>query len=195
MKKTGSAKRITAETEVDVKLTLFEEDNCNIKTGICFFDHMLSLFSAHGSIGLFIDAKGDLCVDGHHTVEDVGIVLGKALCDALKDKRGLKRYGFSYVPMDEALAFVCIDLSGRPFLKANIPPLAPMAGDFDTELLEEFLRAFSTNAGITLHADICYGKNTHHMIEALFKALGRALKEAASEDAITKGIPSTKKTL
>jgi imidazoleglycerol-phosphate dehydratase len=153
---------------------------------------MLALFAAHGGFDLRIEAKGDLEVDGHHTVEDVGIVLGKALQEALGDKKDIQRYGTAFVPMDEALAMVSLDISGRPYLHMELPALAPMAGDFDTQLLEEFFRAFSVHSGTTLHIRVLYGRNTHHMIEAVFKALGRSFRQAVDRNGQWKGIPSTK---
>ena len=166
-----------------------------ISTGIGFFDHMLKLFAAHGQFALKVSCKGDLEVDGHHSIEDIGIAMGAALKEALGDKRGITRYGTFFLPMDETLALVSLDISGRPFLVCELGELAPMIGEFDTELVEEFLRAFAFNAGITLHVKILYGKNSHHKVEAIFKALGHALRTAVTVDEKIKGVPSTKGVL
>ncbi len=169
--------RKTKETDICVKLDL-DGGEVNIYTGIGFFDHMLTALAVHGGFGLDITAKGDLNVDGHHTVEDVGIVLGTAFAKALGDKSGIMRYGSAYIPMDEALGFCAVDVSARPYLvfKANITN--ERVGDFETCLTEEFMRAFAFNAGLTLHLRCEYGSNDHHIIEALFKALAHALKNA-----------------
>ena len=169
--------RKTKETDICVKLDL-DGGEVNIDTGIGFFDHMLTALAVHGGFGLDITAKGDLNVDGHHTVEDVGIVLGTAFAKALGDKSGIMRYGSAYIPMDEALGFCAVDVSARPYLvfKANITN--ERVGDFETCLTEEFMRAFAFNAGLTLHLRCEYGSNDHHIIEALFKALAHALKNA-----------------
>ena len=184
--------RETKETKVEVEVNLDGEGKTKISTGIGFFDHMLNLFAAHGQFDLTVNCSGDLEVDGHHSVEDIGISLGNAIKNALGDKLGITRYGTFFLPMDESLAFVSLDISGRPFLVYDAGELAPMVGKFDTELVEEFLRAFAFNAGITLHVKILYGKNSHHKIEAIFKALGHALRIAVSHDEKIKGIPSTK---
>jgi imidazoleglycerol-phosphate dehydratase len=156
---------------------------------------MLNLMAAHGQLDLNLNAKGDLKVDGHHTVEDTGITIGNCLSEALGDKVGIKRYGTAYTPMDETLAFVSLDISGRPFLVFDAEFTVDKVGEFDTEMVEEFFRALAFNAGITLHIKIMYGKNNHHMIEAIFKAFGRALKEAVSIDEKIKGVMSTKGVL
>ena len=169
--------RKTSETAISLKLNLDGEGISQINTGIPFFDHMLTLFARHGLVDLKVEAKGDIDVDYHHTVEDVGLALGAALSQALGDKAGIRRYGSAYVPMDEALARVVVDCSGRPFLAYEV---------------EEFLRALSVQAGLTLHVSILAGRDAHHMAEAVFKALGRALDVAISHDARVKGIPSTK---
>ncbi|HDK7166663.1 TPA: imidazoleglycerol-phosphate dehydratase HisB [Clostridium botulinum] len=187
--------RKTSETEVKSEINLYGEGKYDIKTGIGFFDHMLSLMARHGLIDVKLEAKGDLQVDSHHTVEDVGIVLGQGFKEALVDKKGIKRYGTSFVPMDEALASVSIDISGRPYIVCDFNFTVEKLGEMDTELVEEFLRALAFNAGITLHARILYGKNNHHMIEAVFKALGRALREAVDIDEKINGVMSTKGTL
>ncbi|HDK7156942.1 TPA: imidazoleglycerol-phosphate dehydratase HisB [Clostridium botulinum] len=187
--------RKTSETEVKSEINLYGEGKYDIKTGIGFFDHMLNLMARHGLIDVKLEAKGDLQVDSHHTVEDVGIVLGQGFKEALGDKKGIKRYGTSFVPMDEALASVSIDISGRPYIVCDFNFTVEKLGEMDTELVEEFLRALALNAGITLHARILYGKNNHHMIEAVFKALGRALREAVDRDEKINGVMSTKGTL
>ncbi|EKO1911517.1 imidazoleglycerol-phosphate dehydratase HisB [Clostridium botulinum] len=187
--------RKTSETEVKSKINLYGEGKYDIKTGIGFFDHMLNLMARHGLIDVKLEAKGDLRVDSHHTVEDVGIVLGQGFKEALGDKKGIRRYGTSFVPMDEALASVSIDISGRPYIVCDFNFTVEKLGEMDTELVEEFLRALAFNAGITLHARILYGKNNHHMIEAVFKALGRALREAVDIDEKINGVMSTKGTL
>ena len=192
MDRTGTLERNTKETRVLAEINLDGRGSADCTTGIGFFNHMLPLFAVHGRMDLKVAAKGDLEVDGHHTVEDVGIVLGKVLGMALGEKKDIRRYGTAFVPMDESLAMVSLDISGRPYLYMEFPALAPMVGDFDTQLLEEFFRALSVHSGITLHIRVLYGKNTHHMIEAAFKALGRALHEAAGREAQWGGVPSTK---
>ena len=191
----GKINRTTNETRIDVELNLDGAGNAQISSGIGFFDHMLNLFAAHGQFDLKAVCAGDLEVDGHHSVEDIGIALGAALKAALGDKRGITRYGTFFLPMDETLALVSLDISGRPFLVCEVGDLAPVIGAFDTELVEEFLRAFAFNAGITLHVKIFYGKNSHHKVEAIFKALGHALRAAVAFDDKVKGVPSTKGTL
>lgn len=191
----GSVNRRTAETEISVSFDLDGTGRGNIHSGIGFFDHMLNLFTAHGLFDLEAQCRGDLEVDGHHSVEDLGIALGDALKEALGDKRGITRYGSFYLPMDEALAFVALDISGRPFLVYDAGDMAPMIGDYDTELTEEFLRAFAFHGGLTLHVKVLYGKNSHHKIEAIFKALGHALRIAAEKDPRVEGVPSTKGVL
>ena len=188
----GKILRETNETKINLQINLDGSGKNSIDTGIGFFNHMLNLFAAHGRFDLEIDCKGDLEVDGHHSVEDIGIALGAAIKNALGDKRGINRYGTFFLPMDESLALVSLDISGRPFLVFDAGEFAPMVGNFDTELTEEFLRAVAFNAGITLHVKILYGKNTHHKIEAIFKALGHALRIAVSYDEKNSGIPSTK---
>ncbi|MBM7713071.1 imidazoleglycerol-phosphate dehydratase HisB [Siminovitchia sp. FSL H7-0308] len=188
----ASSKRETAETKIDLAVRLDDASEISIKTGVGFFDHMLHAFARHGRIGLTLNVEGDLHIDSHHTVEDTGIVLGKAVREALGDKRGIVRFGTSYVPMDDALAFVSLDISGRPFLHFEGEFHLTSLGNFDTELVREFFQAFAFNAGITLHARVLYGENTHHKIEALFKALGRALAEAVKIDPSLEGVLSTK---
>jgi imidazoleglycerol-phosphate dehydratase len=192
MNRIGSLERTTRESQVFVEINLDGNGNTDCKTGIGFLDHMLTLLAVHGRMDLRVAAKGDLEVDGHHTAEDAGIVLGKAFAKALADKKDIRRYGTAIVPMDESLAMVSLDISGRPYLHTECPAMAPMVGDFDTQLLEEFLRAFSVHGGITLHVRVLYGRNTHHMIEAAFKALGRSFRQAVERDDKWGGIPSSK---
>jgi len=184
--------RKTSETEISLSLGLDGKGLGKIKTGIPFFDHMLNLFARHGLFDLEVKAKGDLDVDLHHTVEDVGIVLGQALSAALGKKEGIRRYGCAHVPMDETLARVVVDLSGRPYLELRGLNRRGRAGNFSAQLVEEFLRALSVQGGMNLHAEILYGRDVHHQIEALFKALAKALQEAVSRDPRVKGVPSTK---
>jgi imidazoleglycerol-phosphate dehydratase len=194
MSRTAEIKRSTKETEVSMKLSL-DGGEAKISTGVGFLDHMLDLLARHGRLGLELEAKGDLETGAHHTTEDVGIVLGQAIDQALGDRAGIRRYGFATVPMDEALAECAVDISGRPLLvwEAELPDVA-IAG-FDAELAEEFFRAVSSNAKMTLHVGVSYGSNAHHMIEAAFKAFARALREAVSVDPDEPGVPSTKGTL
>ena len=187
--------RKTLETDIQLKLNLDGTGRSKISTGIGFLDHILTLFTKHGILDLDIDAVGDLNIDGHHTVEDIGIVLGIAIKDALKDKKSIKRYGTSFLPMDEALVMVVVDLSGRPFLVFDANFKNAKVGDLDTELICEFFRAVSFNAAINLHIKIFYGDNTHHIIEAIFKAFGRAINEASTIDPKIEGILSTKGVL
>lgn len=183
--------RKTRETDITVKLEL-DGGNVDISTGIGFFDHMLTAFAVHGGMGLTVKAAGDLQVDAHHTVEDVGIVLGKAFKEALGDMKGIARYGTAFIPMDEALGFASVDISGRPFLVFKAEFSDDRIGEFDTCLAEEFFRAFAFNAGITLHLKCEYGKNDHHIAEALFKAAAHAVKAAKAvnggEILSTKGV-------
>ncbi len=183
-------KRETKETQISLELNLDGTGQSEVNTGIGFFDHMLTLFAFHGKFDLKLSAKGDLEVCDHHTVEDCGIALGTAFKEALGDKKGIERYGSFTIPMDETLANVTLDISGRPYLVFNCEFKREQVGSLSTEMVEEFLRAFAFNAGITLHVNVYYGKNDHHKIEAVFKALGRSLKTAA---AITSDeIPSSK---
>ena len=184
--------RKTSETEISLALGLDGKGGAKVKTGIPFFDHMLNLFAKHGLFDLEVKAKGDLEVDLHHTVEDVGIVLGQALASALGKKEGIRRYGASYVPMDETLARVVVDLSGRPYLELRGLNRRGRAGNFPAQLVEEFLRALSVQGGMNLHAEILYGRDVHHQIEAIFKALARALQDAVKRDSRVRGVPSTK---
>ncbi len=192
MMRTATMKRQTAETNISTTLNIDGTGKSEIATGIGFFDHMLLLLTKHGFMDLQLIAQGDLQVDGHHTVEDTGIVLGQALAKALGDKSGIKRYGTAFVPMDEALAMVSLDISGRPFLVFDVAIPSERIGDFDSELTEEFLRALSVHAGLTLHVRLFSGKNSHHIVEAIFKALGRAFDEATSMDERIVGVMSSK---
>jgi imidazoleglycerol-phosphate dehydratase len=194
--RTARVDRKTKETDIKIELNLDGEGKYSINTAIPFLDHMLSLTSKHGLFDLKIKAKGDIDIDDHHTVEDVGITLGKAVRQALGDMKGITRYGQAAVPMDEALAEVCLDISGRPYLiyKVEFPKRSKIK-DFDPDLIEDFLQAFVSNSSITLHVQSHYGRNTHHIIEAIFKALGRALRQAVTIDPRVKGVPSTKKVL
>ena len=184
--------RKTKETDINLKINLDRQFNNEIETGIGFFDHMLTALAVHSGISLNLNAIGDLYVDSHHTVEDTGIVLGKAFNEAIGDKIGINRYGHAYIPMDEALGFASVDISGRPFLVFNGEFSEDKIGDFDTCLAEEFFRAFAFNAGITLHINILYGSNDHHKCEAAFKAVAHALKMAikinGEEVLSTKGV-------
>lgn len=192
--RTGKVIRETKETSIDLTISLDGRGVSDIDTGIGFFDHMLNLFAAHGRMDLVVGCNGDTDVDGHHSVEDIGIALGEAVKQALGDKKGINRYGTFYLPMDETLVMVSLDISGRPFLVYDAGgPMAPMIGNYDTELTEEFLRAFAFNAGITLHVKVMYGTNSHHKVEAIFKALGHALRTAVKIDTeAADEIPSTK---
>lgn len=187
--------RKTAETQISIKLNLDGEGTCDIATGIGFLDHMLTLLAKHSFMDLTVKAKGDLEVDSHHTVEDIGIVLGEALREALGDKAGIHRYGNCFIPMDETLAQVCLDFSGRPFLVfgAEIPKIR--LENYDTEMTEEFFRAVAVHCGLTLHIRVLYGSNVHHIIEAIFKAFARAVAEAAAVDPRVKGVMSSKGVL
>lgn len=179
--KQGFVERKTKETDVAVEVILDGKGRADVSTGIGFFDHMLTALSVHSGISMNIKCKGDLQVDGHHTVEDIGIVLGQALGQALGDKSGIARYGSSYIPMDEALGFCSLDISNRPFLVFNGEFTNQMIGEYDTCLTEEFFRAFAFNAGITLHVNMLYGRNDHHKCESVFKAVAHALKKAVKE--------------
>jgi imidazoleglycerol-phosphate dehydratase len=191
--RSASLHRETKETTVDVELTVDGEGRSAAQTGIPFFDHMLEQLGKHGGFDLTVKAQGDLEVDLHHTVEDVGIVLGTALRDALGDKAGVRRFADSLVPLDEALVQVALDLSGRPFLVYDLDPVAEWIGTFDPQLAEEFWRAFAFAAGITLHLRGISGRNGHHIIEASFKGVARALRDAVRVEGF--GVPSTKGAL
>jgi imidazoleglycerol-phosphate dehydratase len=191
----GVVERKTKETDIKVKLSLDGQGAVTIHTGVPFLDHMLTLFAVHGFFDLDIEAQGDMEVDAHHTVEDLGICLGSALNKALGDRAGIRRYGHSTTPMDETRAIVTLDLSGRPYLVYQTPQLSARVGQFETELAPEFFRAFCQHGGVTLHIEVPYGANTHHMLEAIFKAWGRALDDAVRLDERRKGIPSSKGSL
>ncbi len=184
--------RRTGETDINISLDIDGQGTSNLDTGMGFFEHMLNLFTTHGQFNLKVECSGDLFVDGHHSVEDIGIALGQAFTKAMGDKVGIKRYGTAFVPMDEALIMVSLDLSGRAFLNYEVLVKAQMIGDYDTELTEEFLRAFAFNAGITLHVKMMAGSNSHHIVEGAFKALARALREALTIDERIQGVMSTK---
>lgn len=188
----ASKARKTNETEIEASLNLDSPGDVQIDTGVGFFDHMLELMARHGRFSLQVKANGDLQVDSHHTVEDVGIVLGQLLREALGTKEQINRYGHAYVPMDESLGFVAVDISGRPFLVFDAEFSAERLGNFDTELVREFLQAFAFQAGLTLHTRVLYGTNTHHKAEAIFKALGQSLATAFSINPSIEGVNSTK---
>ena len=182
MARKAEIKRTTKETDIKIILDIDGSGTAEINTGIGFFDHMLTAFAVHGGFDLTVSCRGDLNVDGHHTVEDVGICLGKAFNEALGDKSGIMRYGSAFIPMDEALGFCALDISARPFLVFNAVFFGERIGEYDTCLTEEFMRAFAFNAGITLHLRSEYGKNDHHITEALFKSLAHAVKQAVYVD-------------
>ncbi len=192
--RTSEITRKTKETDIKIKLNIDGSGTPVIDTGIGFFDHMLTALCVHGGFDMEISCKGDLNVDGHHSVEDVGISLGKAFAEALGDKSGITRYGSAFIPMDEALGFCALDISARPFLVFNAEFTNEKIGDYDSCLTEEFMRAFAFNAGITLHLKSEYGKNDHHITEALFKALAYALRTAVKKNESGKAV-STKGTL
>jgi imidazoleglycerol-phosphate dehydratase len=192
----ASVARHTAETKITVQVNLDGTGRAKLATGIGFFDHMLDQIARHGLIDLDIACQGDLHIDGHHTVEDVGITLGQAVAKAVGDKRGIRRYGHAYVPLDEALSRVVIDFSGRPGLHLHIPFTSAMIGGFDTQLAYEFFQGFANHAGVTLHVDNLKGINAHHQCETVFKAFARAMREALELDPRSAGvIPSTKGSL
>ncbi|MBU3108332.1 imidazoleglycerol-phosphate dehydratase HisB [Clostridium gasigenes] len=192
MNRISKIERITNETSIKIKINLDGEGNNSIDTGVGFFDHMLTLLSFHSGIDIDLDVRGDIEVCDHHLVEDVGIALGKCVNEALGNKIGIKRYGTFYIPMDEALVTVSLDISGRGFLHFEGEFKRESIGSFSTEMVKEFFRAFAFNAGITLHGRVLYGENDHHKIEGLFKALGRALKEAISIGDRADLLPSSK---
>jgi len=194
--RSASLERKTGETAIRVQLNLDGGGATEIQTGIAFFDHMLTLFAAHGFFDLTVAATGDLAVDFHHTVEDVGLVLGDVLDQALAERKGIRRFGHAVTPMDDALAAVTVDLSKRPFLVFNVPEVTiGSAGHFDSGLVKEFFRAFTTRGGLNLHANVAYGDNDHHILEAVFKAAGRALSQAVAMDARVTAARSTKGVL
>jgi imidazoleglycerol-phosphate dehydratase len=186
-------RRKTRETDISLELNLDGSGEYSIETSIPFMDHMLSLACKHGLMDMRLRAKGDIEIDYHHTVEDMGIVIGKALKEALKGMKGIRRYGSASVPMDEALANVSLDISGRPYLVYSVAlPRRSKIRNFEADLVQDFLQALASSAGLTLHVSVPYGRNAHHILEAVFKALGRALREAVSLDPRVKGVPSTK---
>ena len=192
----GAVKRKTKETDVEIEIDLDGAGRASIATGIGFLDHMLDLLERHSRIDITVKAKGDLHIDHHHTTEDVGIALGQAIKQALGDMKGITRYADVHVPMDEALTRVAIDISGRPFLVFNAEFVRDKVGTFDTELVQEWFQAFAMNAGITLHAEVLYGTNDHHIVESCFKGLARALRTAVAIDPRAKDeVPSTKGSL
>ena len=191
-RRAAQVQRKTRETEIEVALDLDGTGVYNVNTGIPFFNHLLELFSKHGRMDLEIHAEGDIEVDFHHLVEDTGIVMGEAFRKAIGDKRGIKRYATVYVPMDEALVRVCIDISNRPFLSYEVPLEEPLIIHFNAQLIEEFFRAFAFNGGLTMHVDGLRGKNAHHVVEAVFKAFGVCLGEAARITHPGDDVPSTK---
>jgi imidazoleglycerol-phosphate dehydratase len=194
--RTAEVTRNTAETKITVKLNLDGTGISNLRTGIGFFDHMLDQIARHGLIDLDIQADGDLHIDGHHTVEDVGIAFGQAVHLAVGDKKGIRRYGHAYVPLDEAMSRVVVDMSGRPGLVMNVPFTSGSIGSFDTQLTHEFFQGFVNHAFVTLHIDNLRGENAHHQAETVFKAFARALRSALELDPRTAGtIPSTKGSL
>ena len=188
----GKYKRKTSETKIETKINLDGKGISNLETEIHFLNHMLSLFARHGLFDLEVKARGDLEVDYHHTVEDIGICLGEVIKNALQDKKGIKRYGFTILPMDESLVQVALDLSGRGQLIYKVQFEQERVSSFEVNLVEEFFRALSYHAGMTLHINLLYGKNSHHIIEAIFKAFGRVLDEAIKKDSRLDDIPSTK---
>lgn len=191
----GEVERVTLETTIRLICCLDGAGRAELRTGIGFLEHMLQLMALHGSVDLNIEAKGDLQVDCHHLTEDLGICLGQALRHALGDRSGISRYGMSLIPMDEALVMAVLDAGGRPYLHWEVPLPAQQIGDFDTELVEEFMRALANNAGFTLHIKLIHGRNTHHIIEATFKALGNALRQAVSPMGLAGQVLSTKGVL
>ena len=195
MSRRAEASRTTAETAVRVTVDLDGTGSADVSTGVGFFDHMLTLLAAHAGFDLAIEARGDLETGSHHTVEDTGIVLGQALDRALGDRAGIERYGHALTPMDECLARAAVDVSGRPYLACDVPLPAATIGGFETDLLSEFLRGVTNHAGITLHLTLLSGENPHHVIEACFKCVARALRAAVRVDPARSGIPSTKGTL
>jgi imidazoleglycerol-phosphate dehydratase len=195
MKRISDIERKTKETDVHLKLNIDGSGKCHVSTGIAFFDHMLTLFAVHGFFDLNLTARGDLEVDHHHTVEDVGLVLGDAFNQALGNKKGIQRYGHAATPMDDALSTVTVDLSNRPFLVYNIPRPPVTGKHFDIVLAKEFFRAFATHGGMNLHINVAYGENEHHLVESIFKSTGRALDQATRMDARIVGVRSSKGTL
>ena len=195
MKRTARIARKTKETQISANINLDGKGKTQITTGIGFFDHMLTLFSVHGLFDLELKAAGDIDVDFHHTIEDVGLVLGDAVSKALGDRKGICRYGYSVIPMDDSLARVAVDLSNRPFLVFRLPREMPLQSGVDASLAREFFRAVTQRGGMNLHMQVAYGENWHHMIEAVFKGFGRALRSAVALDNRMPDIPSSKGSL
>lgn len=195
MKRNSEITRKTSETNIELKLCIDGDGTRQISTGLGFFDHMLDLFAKHGLFDISLSVKGDLRVDEHHTVEDTGLVLGEAFVAAAGDKSGISRYATQYLPMDEALVYASIDFSGRPFLKYDIKCPDDLVGGINVQVFEEFFRAFAMSAKLTLHIGMMSGSNSHHIIEAVFKAVARALRFALESDPRVSGIPSTKGVL
>jgi len=195
MSRTAKVTRKTNETDITLELDLDGTGQAEVSTGIGFFDHMLTLWAKHGLFDLKVKAIGDIYIDSHHTVEDTGIVLGQAVAQALGDKSGIRRYGTAFVPMDETLAMVALDISGRPYLAFDATVPAGQIGDYAGEMTEEFMRALAVNAGLTVHVRLLAGKNTHHIAEAIYKAAARALGDAVRKDERIVGVMSTKGTL
>jgi imidazoleglycerol-phosphate dehydratase len=195
MPRTADITRNTKETQISLSLNLDGAGKVAVATGVGFFDHMLDLLGRHALVDLNVQAKGDLHIDAHHTVEDVGIVLGQALEKALGDKRGVYRYGWAFVPMDESLAQIAVDLSGRPAFVFNVPFKGPKIGEFDTELVEEFFKSVANAGRMNLHINVPYGSNNHHMAEAIFKGFAKALRQAVGKDPRNDEVPSTKGSL
>lgn len=192
MKRSAEVERITSETQIRARLNIDGSGRADIQTGIPFFDHMLTLMTHHGFMDLELNAKGDLEVDSHHTVEDVGLVLGDALDRALEERKGIRRYGYAVTPMDDALASVTVDLSKRPYLVYNLSDKPGSPEHFSGTLAREFFRAFATRGGMNLHINVAYGEDRHHILEAVFKSLGRSLDAATAIDDRVKGVRSTK---
>lgn len=195
MERTAVVKRKTSETEIEMDLNLDGEGKYDLSTNIPFLDHMLAQLAKHGLFDLKIKAKGDVEIDFHHTVEDVGIVLGEAFKKALKDKKGIRRFGSAYTPLDEALALVVVDIAGRPYFVYDVDLPKEKVGEFDVELVEDFFQAFANNCGATLHVRMISGNNLHHIVEAIFKAFAKAMDQGTRIDKRIKDIPSTKGVL
>ena len=195
MKRVSEVERKTKETHIRLSLNVDGKGQADISTGIPFFDHMLTLATVHGFFDLSIAANGDIDVDSHHTVEDVGLVLGDALNNALGDRKGIRRFGHAVTPMDDALAAVTVDLSNRPFLVFHFPSVVHSGSDFNASLAKEFFRAVVSRSGMNLHVNVSYGENEHHILESIFKAFGRAVDQAASKDGRIAGVRSSKGSL
>jgi len=192
MDRVGSDERKTTETSIRISIGLDGEGEYGVSTGIAFFDHMLTLFAVHGFFDLTVQAQGDTDIDFHHTVEDVGLILGNAISKALGDRKGIKRYGFAATPMDDALTNVAVDLSNRPYLVFNVPPIEERSGSFGLSVTKEFFRAFAVRGGMNLHINVMYGENEHHIIESIFKACARAVDQAVTFDSRIAGVQSSK---